>query len=268
MLRVRLSRFLLEARTDKQSKPFPRIYFDLKAFRKGIAEKKQSLIQAEKREIDRVYAKPPPDGWDIPRFLREMGLHSSNDDDKEKFYSELAACFDDWNDFISSSRKDLFRVSNLLSQSQLKKLAHYIELYNHGLFPPSEMNLNENLRGKKPEREGAQWTVDEDELLIELATNKYDYKFGDPWIYIGWEMGRSLDEVESRFADIFLKLTNQQRKSEVVISKSFRPLLLNRQFRVIPPQCYIVPSEENFPSKDTKIDIPNAFNKYRATSNH
>jgi hypothetical protein len=53
---------------------YPRVYFDLKAFRKGIAEKKQSLIEAEKRKIDRAYAKEPPQGWDIEKFLQQIKL--------------------------------------------------------------------------------------------------------------------------------------------------------------------------------------------------
>ena len=267
MFRVRFPRFLLES-SEKPSKPFPRVYFDLKAFRKAIAEKKRSLVEAEKREIDRVYAKPPPAGWDVVRFLRETNLDPS-DNDVEKFYTDLASCFDDWNDFISSSRKDLFRVSNMLNSSQLKKLAHFIELYNHGLFPPSEVEVNESLLGKKLENEGQPWTESDDERLVDLATNKYDYKFGDPWIYIGWDMQRSADEVESRFSEIFLKPENRGKNSEIVISKSFKPLLMNRQFRVIPPQCYIVPSEENFPSRNDvkESDIPPAFNMYRTNSN-
>lgn len=269
MLRIGLSRILLE----KQSKPFPRIYFDLKAFRKGITEKKQSLIQAERREIDRVYAKPPPAGWNIVRFLHETGLEPSEDsksitDDKDKFYTELASCFDDWSDFISSSRKDLFRVSNILTASQVKKLAHFIELYNHGLFPKDELETNEALRGKKLSFEGKEWTTLQDEQLVDLAINKYDYTFGDPWIYIGWEMQRSGDEVESRFAEIYLKNTNRKRNCEIVISKSFKPLLMNRQFRIIPPQCYVVPSEDNFPCSGggQRLDIPRAFNQYRTSS--
>lgn len=255
-------RALLES---TQSKPFPKVYFDLKAFRKGIAEKKQSLIQAERREIDRMYARPAPSGWDIMRFLRETGLESSSSD-KDKFYAELASCFENWNDFISSSKKDLFRVSNILSASQIKKLYHYIELYNHGLFPPHQGGNDSVLCGKPLAKQGSDWSETDDEQLLDLARHKYDYKFGDPWLYIGWEMERSADEVHERFLKIQTLIENKKRRSEIVISKSFKPLLMNRQFRLMPPHCYIVPSSENFPESEKHLDIPSAFDAYRSVS--
>ena len=47
---------------------YPRLYFDFKAFRKTIADKKHSLIEAEEREVRRAYAKPPPSSeWNIER---------------------------------------------------------------------------------------------------------------------------------------------------------------------------------------------------------
>ena len=246
------------------SKPFPKVYFDLKAFRKGISEKKQSLIHAERREIDRVYAKPAPSGWGIERFLKETGLESPSLD-KDKFYSELASCFDDWNDFISSSKKDLYRVSNLLNASQVKKLHHYIDLFNHGLFPRVS-DEDSVLNGQPLGKQGSGWSVTDDEKLLDLATNKYDFTFGDPWLYIGWEMERSSDEVHERFLQIYTKAENRNRTSEIVISKSFKPLLMNRQFRIIPPQCYMVPSSENFPSSDKNFELPSAFVGYRSDS--
>lgn len=264
-------RSVIRRAADTASKPFPRIYFDLKAFRKGISEKKQSLIQAERREIDRVYAKPAPAGWDIIRFIKETGLEPTEDgtkssqDEKEKFYTDLASCFDDWNDFISSSRKDLFRVANLVSASQVKKLAHYIELYNHGLFPRIVAHENEALRGEEPMNETKEWSTKDDEILVDLALNKYDYTFGDPWIYIADELKRSPDSVHDRFIEIFVKPSNRKRTCEVVISKSFRPLLMNRQFRVMPPQCYIVPSEVNFSSEtdgSQKFIVPPSFERF------
>lgn len=251
---------------------FRKRYFDLKAFRKGISEKKQSLIEAEKREIDRVYAKPPPAGWTISTFIEKSRIGLLGDDDKKgqseedinKFSQELAACFQDWNDFISSSRKDLLRVSHMLSSEQTKKLAQYIELFNHGLFPA--VKVEEVFAGELPPQAEKPWTDEEDLLLVKLAVKKYDYKFGDVWLYVSWELGRSPDEVQQRFNEVYLKKMLMNREgSEIVLSKSFRPLLMNRQFRLIPPQCYIVPSAE-LVQGDTeliKAAIPPAFDKFR-----
>lgn len=258
-----MSLFLSIAR--RVAKPFPRVYFDLKAFRKGIAEKKSSLLEAEKREIDRAFAKEAPAGWSISDFLRKSQIGKLGDlkgDDLDRFYSEVAACFENWNDFISSSRKDLFRVSNLLNPKQVKSLAHHLELFNHGLFPKPEPSSSV-FQGKPLANADKEWTSADDEQLLELATQKYDHTFGNPWLFISWDMQRSVDAVRARFVEIFLKPKNASRNSEICLSKSFRPLLMNRQFRLIPPQCVIVPSEANFPSGSAKFELPEKFLPYR-----
>jgi hypothetical protein len=254
--------------TGRAAKSFPKVFFDLKAFRKGIAEKKKSLIEAEKREIARIYAKPAPEGWSIASFLEKAkiaqisGLTSA--DEIANFHQEVASCFDDWNDFISSDKKDLMRVSNLLSGAQVKKLAHCIELFNHGLFDlDTTKQMPVELMGKRPARQDEPWTSQEDKTLIDLAVRKYDYTFGDVWVYVSSEMMRTPDEVQTRFVEIYIKHRNKAKSTEVVLSKSFRPLLMNRQFRVIPPQCYIVPSDYNFPSSLQTFNLPEAFQKYR-----
>jgi hypothetical protein len=240
---------------EKQLKSFPKVYFDLKAFRKGISEKKRSLIEAEKRAIDRAYAKPAPEGWTVSTFLEKAKITSSVD--------QLAACFLDWNDFISSSRKDLMRVSYVLTADEVKKLAHAIELFNHGLFGV-ETRGNPAFSGRNLTNENAPWTPEDDALLVHLAVEKYDYTFGDVWLYVSWEMQRSMDEVADRFSEIFLKPKNKSRGAcEVLLTKSFRPLLMNRQFRLVPPQCYVVPSEGHLGGAQvTPFILPSGFAKY------
>ena len=145
----------------------------------------------------------------------------------------------------------------------MKKLWHHIGLFNHGLFPISQAETMSVFAGKRLERENLPWTTAEDEQLIDLAVRKYDHRFGDCWLYISSEMNRTPDEVETRFNEKYLKSIGKEKTSEVVISKSFRPLLMNRQFRIIPPQCYIVPSESNFPPPPVPDNyIPQAFRQY------
>ena len=175
----------------------------------------------------------------------------------------MASSFNDWNDFISSDRKELLRVSNLLNAKQVKKLAHCIELFNHGLFTSEA--AGEEFRGQKPNREGLEWTTEEDKTLIKLAVHKYDFKFGDPWLYVSFDMERTSDEVQDRFVEIYLKPLNRNRQTEISLTKSFRPLLMNRHFRLLPPQCYIIPSEENFPLTSEKFTVPDGFKKYRSS---
>jgi hypothetical protein len=253
------------------SKPLPKKYFDLKAFRKGVSEKKQALIEAEKREIRRVYAKDPPENWTVVSFLKVAKLadlsEMTNTSDVEHFYSEVASCFEDWSDFISSDSKDVLKVSNLLNARQVKKLIHCIELFNHGLFGPESANVEQGFHGVPPARQGAVWTPEEDASLIELTVNGYDYTFGDVWLYVSFEMERTMDEVYERFVEIYLKPRNRERETEIALSKSFRPLLMNRQFRIIPPQCYVIPTDDNFPSICENFHLPEQFKKYRHSGN-
>ena len=242
----------------KQLKPFPRVYFDLKAFRKGISEKKQSLIEAERRMIDKAFACPAPEGWSIETFLTRAKIF---DDDSQ--VSQLASCFESWTDFISSSRKDLLRVSHLLSADQVKKLAVSIELFNRGLFGLSSSETMQAFQGRRLRNHDAPWTPEDDEKLVHLAVEKYDYTFGDVWLYVSGEMERPIDDVRERFVEIYLKKNERREAMEIVLSKSFRPLLMNRQFRLLPPQCFLIPSRSATLSEES-FSLPPAFTRYRS----
>ena len=154
-------------------------------------------------------------------------------------------------------------VSHLLTAEEVKKLAHAIELFNHGLYG-AETRGNPAFSGRKLTNENAPWTPEDDALLVHLAVEKYDYTFGDVWLYVSWEMQRSMDEVADRFSEIFLKPKNKSRGAcEVLLTKSFRPLLMNRQFRLVPPQCYVVPSEGHLGGAQvTPFILPSGFAKY------
>lgn len=248
-------------------RPFPRMYFDLKAFRKGISEKKHSLIEAEKKQIARAYAKAPPAEWGVMEFLKATNISDlstdggiKSEDERNNFYSELSTLFEDWSDLVSCSKKDLFRVSHFLNSKQLNKLAHCIDLFNHDLFPYIKTTPSQFSNPIEPKP----WTSECDATLVRLATEKYDYTFGDVWIYIASEMERDPDDVEQRFHELHTKPFNKARATEITLTKSYRPLLMNRQFRLMPPQCYIIPSEENFPDvADSKFKVPEAFRKYQ-----
>jgi hypothetical protein len=252
------------ARTCQKPRSFPKRYFDLKAFRKGISEKKRSLLEAEKREVDRQFAKPAPEGWTVETFLEKAGIVNSSD---ENLIQRLAACFEDWNDLVSSTRKDLFRVSHMLSAEQVKKLSVAIELFNHGLFGLSNTEVEKSFPGKPLRNEAEPWTASEDEKLIELAVEKYDYKFGDVWLYVSAEMERPIDQVRDRFVEIYLKpMLAREEECEVILTKSYRPLLMNRQFRLLPPQCYVIPSDTHYRSETPEFTLSEPFQRYRNPS--
>ncbi|EER09688.1 conserved hypothetical protein [Perkinsus marinus ATCC 50983] len=152
----------------------PKQYFDFKTFRNMLKHKKQTMGRAEKRIIKRVYAKPPPsDDWDVLRFLQEMEFGENAE--------EVASCFEDWSDFISSDYEDVQRVE--MAPEQRRKLLVYLRKFNHGVWPIEE--YQERFKGTPLENEGKPWTEEDDKKLVELA-EVYDINFGDPWIYLSY----------------------------------------------------------------------------------
>merc|ERR1719453_2635967 len=84
--------------TPKWHARYPSRYFDFKAFRKALADKKRSLTEAELREVRREYAPPPPDGWTVLQFLEAMNFGDGAED--------VANLFETWADFISMTQQD------------------------------------------------------------------------------------------------------------------------------------------------------------------
>lgn len=242
-------------------KAFPKVYFDLKAFRRGLKEKKESIIQAEERVINRAYALEPPEGWTIGTFLEKANILEGEANESAR--KQLEACFDDWSDFISASRKDLFRVSHIISSEQVNRLAISIELFNRGLLGLAPEDIRKVFAGDQVANAGKAWAAEDDDKLLLLAVDKYDYTFGDVWLYVSSELQRPIDEVRDRFIDIYLK-HREKRETEIVLTKSFRPLLMNRQFRLMPPQCFLIPSASRGKFEPvSESGIPEAFRKYR-----
>lgn len=206
------------------------------------------------REIRREYALPPPDGWTVLEFLRQMNF-GENDED-------VANLFERWEDFISMGADELRRLQDI-TPKQRRDLLRHIDLFNHGLWPKvSEDVFHERFQGKPLDNEGKPWTTSDDEKLLEMC-DLYDVDFGDPWIYLSWEMQRKEEDVHERYQELVVKPRERASRHELAITKSSRPLLMNRKFRMIPPDLYIVPSEANFPLAEKKFRVPAAFAKYR-----
>jgi len=239
---------------NRQVARYPPRYFDFKAFRKALREKKENLSEAELREIRREYAPPPPEGWTVLHFLERMKFGDGAED--------VANLFETWEDFISMTTKDISRIMDI-TLAQRRKLSRYITLFNHGLWPRvSPDEFLERFGGNRLAREGEPWTAEDDEKLSELA-ELYDVSFGDPWIYLSWEMQRREDDVRDRYMELVVKPREQATRCELAITKSSRPLHMNRKFRMIPTDLYIVPSEENFTVAPKRFELPAAFHKYR-----
>lgn len=233
---------------------FPARYFDFKAFRQALKDKKDSITEAELREIRREYALPPPEGWTVLEFLNQMEFGDGAED--------VANMFEHWADFISMSPKDIIRIADITA-AQRRKLSRYITLFNHGLWPRvSPDEFSDRFGGKLLDREGQPWTAEEDEKLLELAET-YDVSFGDPWIYLAWEMQRREDDVRDRHIELVVKPRERANRCELAVTKSSRPLHMHRKFRMIPADLYVVPTEQHFPLAECQFQLPAAFQKYR-----
>jgi len=195
---------------NRQVARYPPRYFDFKAFRKALREKKENLSEAELREIRREYAPPPPEGWTVLHFLERMKFGDGAED--------VANLFETWEDFISMTTKDISRIMDI-TLAQRRKLSRYITLFNHGLWPRvSPDEFLERFGGSRLAREGEPWTAE--------------------------EMQRREDDIRDRYMELVVKPREQATRCELAITKSSRPLHMNRKFRMIPTDLYIVPSEE------------------------
>lgn len=241
---------------QKWAARFPPRYFDFKAFRKGLTEKKDKMSEAELREVRREYAKDPPEGWTVLEFLKRMKFGDGDED--------VANLFESWRDFISMAPRDIMRIPDITLR-QRKALDKYITLFNHGLWPRT--SVDEYLRrfaGKPLANEGKPWTDEDDRQLVELAgPEQYDVTFGDPWIYLSWELQRTEDDVRDRYIQLAVQPSERSTRHELAITKASRPLNLHRKFRMIPADLYVIPTEENFPLTKKKFQVPAGFQKYR-----
>eukprot|EP00435_Cladocopium_sp_Y103_P070432 s576_g35.t1 len=233
-------------------------FFDFKAFRKALKEKKESLSEAELREVRREYALPPPEGWTILNFMEHMKFGDGAED--------VANLFEHWKDFISMSPRDIMRIPDITAE-QRRKLDKYITLFNHGLWPRVSADIFKERFNGSLANEGKPWTPEDDRELRELVKpgeqGGYDVNFGDPWLYISWDMKRREDDVQQRYVELVVKQDERKTQHEFAITKASRPLHMHRSFRIIPADLYIVPSEENFPLAKHRFEVPNAFQKYR-----
>ena len=110
------------------------------------------------------------------------------------------------------------------------------------------------------------WTALDDENLKKAAAY-WGVDFGDPWMYISADLDRPADECRNRWIEIYTQPKQKSDSCELVLSKCMRPLLMNRQFRMLPPTCYIVPTEANFPLVKTNFKVPDGFAGYRDKEN-
>ncbi|AFZ78960.1 hypothetical protein BEWA_018010 [Theileria equi strain WA] len=230
----------------------PRKYFDMKTFRQFLKQQKTHEIETEKRAIAKAHAKSPPDGWEILDFLKAINVGDGAE--------VIAESFNSWNEFISSTLEELYSNTSMTNK-QRRTVFKYITLYNHGLWPnENKLDYVNTFQAPPLKHEGEPWNEESDAKLLELA-EYYDADFGDPWIYISWEMQRTIEDVQDRYIEIFTKPKNRDKECDISITRSHKPLLMNRKFKIDPPFLYIIPSEENFPLSAIYVNDENTVPK-------
>ncbi|GIX63509.1 homeodomain-like containing protein [Babesia caballi] len=216
----------------------PRRYLDMKTFRKFLQQQKTLDIEREKRAIAQAHAKPPPEGWGILEFLNAAGVGDGAE--------MIAESFGSWNAFISSTIEELY-ANNSMTNKQRRIIFKHITLYNHGMWPQSDdTDYIKAFQAQPLANEGKPWDAAADVELLRLAEH-YDAEFGDPWLYVSWEMQRTMEDVQERYIELVTIPRCRSDKCEIAVTKAHRPLLMNRKFKLDPPFLYIVPSKENFP---------------------
>ncbi|KAK1937708.1 hypothetical protein X943_004049 [Babesia divergens] len=210
----------------------------MKTFRRFLKQQKTLDIEKEKRAIAQLHAKPPPDGWGILEFLNAAGVGDGAE--------LIAESFESWEEFISSTIEELY-ANNSMTNKQRRIILKHITLYNHGLWPKGdELDYIKAFQAPPLKNEGKPWNDEDDAELVRLA-KLYDADFGDVWIYISWEMQRTIEEVQERYINLVTIPKCRNDTCEIAITKAYKPLLMNRKFKLDPPFLYIIPSEQNFP---------------------
>lgn len=210
----------------------------MKTFRRFLKQQKTLDIEGEKRAIAKAHAKPPPDGWEVVDFLKAIGI--------EEGAESIAESFESWSDFISSTLEELY-ANTSMTNKQRRAVFKHITLYNHGLWPgDGALDYVKAFQAPALANEGKPWDAESDAELLRLAEH-YDAEFGDPWIYISWDMQRTIEDVQDRYTEIALKPRYRADACDFGITHCHEPLLMSRKFKLDPPFLYIIPSEANFP---------------------
>lgn len=229
-----------ESLVDIPVKPKARKFFDAKTFREFLKRFKEHENREENRKIAQQYARPPPEGWDAAEFARRVGLEAQAE--------AIAAHFQSWGEFVCAAPEDLMAIESL-NNEQRRLLLRHLRLFSHGLWPEnSYSDFMQRFQAEPLKREGQPWMEEEDARLLELA-QQYDANFGDPWLYISWEMQRDFEDVHRRYLDLIVKPKNKGRRCEFALSKCMRPLYFSRYFKILPSTLLIVPTATHFNTK-------------------
>lgn len=233
----------MELKELRKFAKYPKKYLNAKLARGQIHEKAESLKIAEKSAINQTLL-PNFENLSVTSFLSKAGFSDERSQEISSYFQHCA-------DLINADEKELLRIRGMTLKEQ-RKIVTEARKYQFGYIgqacaPPVP-------RATKP------WDPIEDAALLD-ACAKYDVSFGDPWIYVSSDIGRDPESSRKRYVKISLIPENRMRTCNVIVSASAEPLLFNRDFKLLPPQLLIVPTEENFHLHDLPR-IPMAFLEY------
>ncbi|KEP60219.1 UNVERIFIED_CONTAM: hypothetical protein HHA_288990 [Hammondia hammondi] len=240
---------------DIPVRPKPRRFFDLKTFKRFILRYKQKEEEAEDLLLKRTYTKPLPEGWTVLTFLEKINIGENAED--------IAAAFSSWTDLANATIDELQSVEGMTNQ-QRRLIVKHVRLYNHGLWPENSYeDYIDKFQAPPLENENKEWTEADDARLLELAA-QYDVSFGDPWLYISWEMQRDFVDVQTRYEQLVTIPKNKERRCEAVLTKCTKPLFFSRYFKLLPSMLYVIPSKAHFNTAPVQpFYLPSQFAAYR-----
>ncbi|EPR59938.1 putative homeodomain-like containing protein [Toxoplasma gondii GAB2-2007-GAL-DOM2] len=240
---------------DIPVRPKPRRFFDLKTFKRFILRYKQKEEEAEDLLLKRTYTKPLPEGWTVLTFLEKINIGENAED--------IAAAFSSWTDLANATIDVLQSVEGMTNQ-QRRLIVKHVRLYNHGLWPENSYeDYIDKFQAPPLENENKEWTEADDARLLELAA-QYDVSFGDPWLYISWEMQRDFVDVQTRYEQLVTIPKNKERHCEAVLTKCTKPLFFSRYFKLLPSMLYVIPSKAHFNTAPVQpFYLPTPFAAYR-----
>ncbi|CDJ62363.1 hypothetical protein, conserved [Eimeria necatrix] len=145
-----------------------------------------------------------------------------------------------------------------ITNAHRRLLLRHLRLFNHGLWPEnSYSDYMQRFQAAPLKREGMPWTEEEDKQLLQLA-EKYDANFGDPWLYLSWELQRDSQDVHKRYISLVVEPRDAKRRCEFTLTKCLKPLFFSRHFKLLPSFLFLVPKTLNS-SPDKPLEVPAPF---------
>ena len=242
MLRVCLILLDEELVNLRKLSKFPRKFLDVKALRGQLGKKREILGNAEISETRKSLVLEHVDkgkSLSVVEALRFCGL-------SEERVTEISPYFTSFADLLSADEKQWERIHGV-KLGEARKVIEKLRKFSYGV--------------KTKRTEGgvrtAVWSSEDDKKLISLCL-EFDVTFGDPWLFIGPEINKSPDECMRRFFEISEK---RNCENELALTRCMEPLLMNRDFKLMPPRLIFIPTSENHPK--TSFTLPLAFRKFR-----